>query len=98
MSPSVCRTMVEDVNQMAFLDFIKNRNTPPQQPAATPQPEPSKSVESLPDHVKAQAVEAARPAAQLMDQATQHQNASSAPSQATPSNAPSRGRGLGMER
>lgn len=85
---------------MAFLDFIRNRNASPQQPVAqTTQPQaPTPTVQSLPDSVKAQAVEAARPAAELMEKATQHQNASSAPSQVTPSNVPSRGRGLGMER
>ena len=86
---------------MALLDFIKNRNASPQQPITkTQQPEapPTPTVQSLPAEVKAQAVEAARPAAELMDKATQHQNASSAPSQVTPSSAPSRGRGLGMER
>jgi|HubBroStandDraft_4_1064222.scaffolds.fasta_scaffold2266954_1 hypothetical protein len=86
---------------MALLDFIKNRNASPQQPVAQtsqPQAPPTPTVQSLPAEVKAQAVEAARPAAELMDKATQHQNASSAPSQVTPSSAPSRGRGLGMER
>jgi hypothetical protein len=86
---------------MALLDFIKNRNASPQQPVAQtsqPQAPPAPTVHSLPAHVKAQAVEAARPAAELMDKATQHQNASSAPSQVTPSNVPSQGRGLGMER
>jgi FtsZ-interacting cell division protein ZipA len=86
---------------MAFLDFIRNRNASPQQPVAQntqPQAPPAPTVQSLPAEVKAQAVEAARPAAELMDKATQHQNASSAPSQVTPSSAPSKGRGLGMER
>ena len=86
---------------MALLDFIKNRNASPQQPVAQTQQSETpaqRPVESLPPEVKAQAVEAARPAAELMDKATQHQNTSSAPSQVTPSNAPSRGRGLGMER
>ncbi len=86
---------------MALLDFIKNRNASPQQPVAQSsqtQAPPTPTFQDLPAHVKAQAVEAARPAAELMDKATQHQNTSSAPSQVTPSNAPSRGRGLGMER
>jgi hypothetical protein len=86
---------------MALLDFIKNRNTSPQQPVAQTtqtQTPPTPTVQNLPAEVKAQAVEAARPAAELMDKATQHQNTSSAPSQVTPSSAPSRGRGLGMER
>lgn len=86
---------------MALLDFIRNRGASPQQPVApTPQPQapPTPTVASLPVHVKAQAVEAARPAAALMAQATQHQNASSAPSQVTPSNVPSQGRGLSMGR
>ena len=86
---------------MALLDFIRNRNASPQ-PAAAPTPQPQApaqpSVASLPAHVKAQAVDAARPAAELMDKATQHQNASSAPSQVTPSNVPSQGRGLGIAR
>jgi hypothetical protein len=70
---------------MAFLDFIKQHN------AQAPTP----SVESLPGSVKAQAVEAARPAAQLMERAT---TPSTAPAQPAPSNAPARGRSLGMER
>jgi len=86
---------------MAFLDFIRNRNASPQQPVAQTsqsQASPTPTVQSLPPEVKAQAVEAARPAAELMDKATQHQNASSAPAQLTPPNVPSRGRNLGMER
>ena len=58
---------------MAILDFIKNRNASQQQPVAQttqPQPAPQPTVESLPAHVKAQAVEAARPAAELMEKAT----------------------------
>ena len=83
---------------MAFLDAFK-RNTAPQQPVAQapqPQPAPTQSVQNLPDHVKAAAVEAARPSAALMEKAT---NPSSAPvqPQATP-NALARGRSLGMER
>ena len=83
---------------MAFLDFIKNRNTP-QQPtvAQTPQPEApvSRSVETLPSHVKAQAVEAARPAAELMNQATTPKNA---PAQPQAPHEMNRGRSRGMER
>jgi hypothetical protein len=62
-------TITPEAIVMAFLDFIKNRNASPQQAVAqTPQPETpaQRSVESLPAHVKAQAVEAARPAAELM--------------------------------
>jgi hypothetical protein len=62
---------------MAFLDFLKNRNS--EQPTAVnakaqEQSQPNKRVEDLPAHVKAQAVEAAHPAAKLMDSATQHQS------------------------
>lgn len=53
---------------MAFLDFIKEQSS--QQPSQTP------NVDKLPASVKAQAVEAAHPAAQLMDKATQHRNES----------------------
>jgi hypothetical protein len=82
---------------MALLDFIKNRNAPQQQPAPqAPQPEPAqRSVESLPDHVKAQAVEAARPAAELMERATTPR---STPPQAPAPDGRARGRSLGMER
>jgi len=85
---------------MAFLDFIKNRNAAVQQPVAqSPQPEPpQRTVESLPAHAKAQAVEAARPAAELMDKATQHRSSASAPAQLPAANPPARGRSLGMER
>jgi hypothetical protein len=86
---------------MAFLDFIRNHNAVLQQSVAqTPQPqEPAqRAVESLPDYVKAQAVEAARPAAELMEKATQHRSSASAPSQLPPSNVPARGRALGWER
>jgi hypothetical protein len=83
---------------MAFLDFINHRNTP-QQPsvAQTPQPEVpvSRSVESLPANVKAQSVEAARPAAELMNQATMAKDVNSQPS---PPHTPARGRSLGRER
>jgi hypothetical protein len=83
---------------MAFLDWIKERNAPQQQPVAqTQQPEaPARSVESLPAHVKAQAVDAARPAAELMEKATTPKNAPVQP-QPTPNNL-GRGRSLGMER
>lgn len=83
---------------MAFLDFIRNRGAAPQPsaaPAPQPQAPPTPTVASLPAHVKAQAVEAARPAAAIMEKATTPRPASI---QATPPNAPSRGRGLGMER
>jgi hypothetical protein len=81
---------------MAFLDWIKSRNATPQQPVAqTPQPEPARTVESLPDHVKAEAVEAARPAARLMEEATTPRNA---PVQPAVPHERGRGRSLGMER
>jgi hypothetical protein len=83
---------------MAFLDFLKQRNASPQQPVAqTPQPEvpASRSVESLPADVKAQAVEAARPAAKLMDEATTPR---STPPQPSVPQDHGRGRSLGMER
>lgn len=60
---------------MAFLDFLKSKNTNEQTlvaPKAQEQSQPTKRVEDLPAHVKAQAVEAAHPAAKLMDQATRH--------------------------
>ena len=60
---------------MAFLDFLKSKNTNEQTPVAPKSQEQSqaaKRVEDLPAHVKAQAIEAAHPAAQLMDRATQH--------------------------
>lgn len=49
---------------MALLDFVKDHSS--QQQSQTP------NVDKLPDNVKAQAVDAARPAAQLMDRATGH--------------------------
>jgi hypothetical protein len=83
---------------MAFLDFIKNHNAS-QQPPVTQSPQPAvPSIESLQANVKALAVEAARPAAELMDRATQHRDTSSAPAQLTPPNSASSGRSLGMER
>ena len=88
---------------MAFLDFMKNRNAAPQQPdsqSQTQQQEPAqRSVASLPDNVKAEAVEAARPAAELMNRATTPRTGESQPSmQNTPQNTPGQGRSLGMER
>jgi hypothetical protein len=53
------------------------------------------SVESLPANVKAQAVEAARPAAQLLDRAT---TPSSVPPPPPTPTSPARERGLGIER
>ena len=49
---------------MAFLDFVNEHSS--QQQSQTP------NVDKLPDSVKAQAVSAARPAAQLMERATAH--------------------------
>ena len=83
---------------MAFLDSIKNRNTAPKQPVApAPQPEVqvSRSIESLPADVKAQALEAAKPAAEIMGKGTKPQDA---PVNPTPSATPHRGRSLSMER
>jgi hypothetical protein len=66
---------------MAFLDFIKDDQT---------------SVQNLPENVKSQAVEAARPAAEGMGRAAQTPEA---PSNATaPSASPAQGRSLGWER
>jgi hypothetical protein len=50
---------------MAFLDSAQGQSS--QQQSQTP------SVDKLPESVKAQAVDAARPAAQLMERATAHQ-------------------------
>ena len=86
---------------MALLDFISNRNAAPQQSAAqTQQQEPAqRSVQNLPDNVKAEAVEAARPAADIMNKATTPRDSQAQPSmQNTPDNSPARGRSLGMER
>ena len=89
---------------MAFLDFMKDRNASQQQSATQTQQQeaPSqRSVESLPGNVKAEAVEAARPAAELMDKATTPRTGETQaqPSmQNTPDNTPARGRGLSMER
>lgn len=84
---------------MAFLDFIKNRNAGPQQsvaPAPQPEIQTSRSVESLPANVKAQAVETAKPAAETMGRGSQAQEPPAAPS--APSAVPTRGRSLGWER
>jgi hypothetical protein len=62
---------------MAFLDFLKKQNTNEQAPVAAKaqeQSQPAKRVEDLPAHVKAQAVEAAHPAAKLMERATSHRS------------------------
>jgi hypothetical protein len=80
---------------MAFLDFIKNRNAAPQQPVAAAPQSPALSVQSLPENVKTQAVETARPAAELMEKATTPRTAPPPPQ--TP-NDHGRGRSLGMER
>jgi len=83
---------------MAFLDFIKDRNAAPQQSVAQTQQQeaPSqRSVESLPDNVKAEAVDAARPAAELMEKASTLRTGQSQPQV---QDTPTRGRGLGMER
>jgi hypothetical protein len=85
---------------MAFLDFIKDRNAGPQQSVAQTQQQESpaqRSVASLPDNVKAEAVEAARPAAELMDKASTPRTSQSQPQVQDTPNA-SRGRSLGMER
>ena len=91
---------------MAFLDFLKNRDAAPQQSASQTQTqqqqEPAqRSVQSLPDNVKTEAVEAARPAAEIMNRATTPRTGESQaqPSmQNTPDNTQGRGRSLGMER
>ena len=84
---------------MALLDFITNRNAAPQPSVAAntqAQAPPQPTVESLPASVRAQAVEAARPAAALMDQATTPRTA---PAQSQPApNAIARGRSLSMGR
>lgn len=49
---------------MAFLNFVKEHSG--QQPSQTP------TVDELPATLKSQAVDAARPAAKLMDRATGH--------------------------
>jgi hypothetical protein len=83
---------------MAFLDFITNRNAAAQQDVASkPQPEAPtpRSIESLSENVKAAAVEAARPAAEIARKGAVPQDTPVQP-QATP--APGRGRALGLER
>jgi hypothetical protein len=59
---------------MALIDFVKNRQASQSQPV-TEKPQELKpetpKVENLSAHVKAQAVEAAHPAAKLMDRAAQ---------------------------
>ncbi len=80
---------------MAFLDFIKNRNAVPQQPIAPAQQaqiQSTPSVESLPDKVKAMAVEAARPVAEAASNGAVPKNAPVQP-QGTPN--PRRGLVLG---
>lgn len=87
---------------MALLDFMNRQNASQQQSAPQSQQQESpaqRSVQSLPDNVKAEAVEAARPAAQLMDKATTPRTGESQPSvQNTPDNTQTRGRSLSMER
>lgn len=86
---------------MALLDFMNRQNASQQQAAPQAQQSESpaqRSVQSLPDNVKAEAVEAARPAAQLMDKATTPRTESQPSMQNTPDNAPARGRSLSMER
>jgi len=85
---------------MAFLDFIKERTQQPvAQTSQQPKPESAKEVytreasqeqatrkpvEQMPDAEKQKAVEAAHPAAALMEKATQHQTQSQdAPSNRT---------------
>jgi len=85
---------------MALLDFIKDRNAGPQQSVAQTQQQEApaqRSVESLPANVKAEAVEAARPAAELMDKASTPRTSQSQPQVQDTPNA-TRGRSLGMER
>lgn len=59
---------------MGLLDYIRNRSN--QEPAIAAKPQvretEAPNVANLPESVKAQAVEAAHPAAKLMDRATQH--------------------------
>jgi hypothetical protein len=70
---------------MAFLDFIREH----QQQSQTP------NVDKLPENVKAQAVEAARPAAEVMGKGAKPKSAPEPPPVA---DAPSKGRSLGWER
>lgn len=84
---------------MAFLDFTKERSASQQQSVAQTQESPAqRSVASLPDNVKAEAVEAARPAAELMKQATTPRTESQPSMQNTPDNTQARERSLSMER
>jgi hypothetical protein len=69
---------------MALLDFIKEH-----QQSQTP------NVDRLPESVKGQALEAARPAAETMGKGAEPK---SVPAPPTSSDVPSRGRGPGMER
>ena len=60
---------------MGFLDFGQNSRASQQESVGENTPRrksETPNVDKLPDNVKAQAVEAAHPAAQLMDKATQH--------------------------
>jgi hypothetical protein len=79
---------------MPFLDWITQRNAPQAAPAsqAPTQTPATPSVDNLPAHVKAAAVEAARPAAQLAGDGAVGKNAPVNP-QATPN--PRRGLALG---
>lgn len=87
---------------MSFLDKFLNRNAAAQQPVAPePQPKPTQEtaqqtpVQNLPDNVKAQAMEAGKPTAEvLIEKATTPVN--TAP-KSTP-NTPSRGRHPGISR
>jgi hypothetical protein len=68
-------TIAIEVNAMAFFDSASNLQAGQQQSSnqlSSAQPQPSGSIQNLSPEVKAQAVEAARPAAALMDQATSH--------------------------
>jgi hypothetical protein len=71
---------------VAFLDFIQEHKSAQQ---------PSPAIQKLPDDVKAQAVETARPAAEIMGKGAQPQDA---PVQPQPAPTPARGRSLGWER
>lgn len=63
---------------MALLDFVRNRSAEQSTVTAKPQAQErsAPSVADLPDNIKAQAVEAAHPAAKLMERATQHRHPS----------------------
>jgi hypothetical protein len=75
---------------MSFMQWFKNQDSPAAAPA--PQPSEYKSIESLPDAVKARAVEAARPAAEVAGSGAVPKDAPVQP-QATPN--PRRGLVLG---